>query len=566
MAKSSGGFAALVPSASTRFYNGKSQAKISKELSDALDSLSESFGGETIGIQSGYRSPAYNKGVGGAKSSYHTKGQAVDIDMTGWSEAKRQQAIEHLTSLGVGGFITYSAHPNMLHIDMRQRPPDAPPHFMFDKTAALMPNAPAWFQQSAALAKPPGLARQLPETMQAPQTLAQVDARERVAQAFRDPMRALDVVPSRLSMPARPATPTPMMALNTISPPSRFPSVAAGQVTRSPLEAIPASFTAAPIGRVERAPLGPVGQFTQPARSLQHPVSVAPPSNFAAAPVGQVTKGPALAPAVDMQALAAQHNQYRPSKVTQMPTVATPPSVPVGTLPATPATPLAHPISVPTAPVAVPPAPVLAPLLAPPVEVKNYPVADVPQAPVAPRATAYDVYAGLADTALDNTGKNTVSRDAFGNTVVENQYGAKTAMTPGGYQSAYGGLPGVPSLPGIKGPNMGRFGQAVKGAIPGLAGSAVGGLLAGPMGALVGAALAKQIASPGGLLSKQNVFDTNWFGPITTNKAQRGLGFPEAPSGGYKGSASFSNRSGSDMRSISPAAARDISRGVGGLF
>jgi zinc D-Ala-D-Ala carboxypeptidase len=39
--------------------------------------------GKPIYISSGYRSEALNKAVGGAKSSQHCKGEAIDIDMDG---------------------------------------------------------------------------------------------------------------------------------------------------------------------------------------------------------------------------------------------------------------------------------------------------------------------------------------------------------------------------------------------------------------------------------------------------------------------------------------------------
>jgi hypothetical protein len=191
-------------------------------------------------------------------------------------------------------------------------------------------------------------------------------------------------------------------------------------------------------------------------------------------------------------------------------------------------------------------------------------------APAAPRATATDVYNGLADTALDNTGQNTVGR--IGNTTtVTNKYGVTTGMTPYGKQTAIGSLPSVPgSLPGISGPTATRIGQAVKGAIPGVAGSTIGGLLGGPVGALLGAALAKAVTQPGGLLSNQVSYQTDYFGNLNAAKARGGLGFPDAPSGGYgtggRMGASFSNNSKSGMQGISPGASAAIGAGKGGLY
>lgn len=541
------GLAALVPSATTRFYNGKSQANITKEMAAVLDGLSKSLGGETIGIQSGYRSPAYNAAVGGAKKSYHQKGMAVDIDMAGWSTAKRQQAIETLTALGVGGFITYSAHPDMLHVDLRQTPTGVP-HFMFDKTAAKMAQAPEWFQDMAAKAKPPSIADRLPEAMQAPLSLAQTQLRdEAIRTAFANPTRALDVPPApalAFNQPARP---------QTLNPPARFPGVPAGLVTRAPLEAIPASLTPAPVGRVERAPLPDIGQFTKPAQSLQHPVSAPKPSPLAAAPVSPVTKGPALAPATpNASTLAAQYAQYQPSKAVNMPTIAGMPATPPVTgLPAAKpvAQPLAHPVSVPA--IQTPPAAILAPALAPPTEVKDYPVADYQAPPAPPAATAYDVYSGLATQAKDNTGKNTVGMLPDGTTTVTNQWGVTTGMTPYGKQTAVG------SLPGISGPLGRTLGKA---AIP-----AVGSMALGPLGGILGALAVYGLSKPGGLLSDTRTVNTI-DGPIQAYRVNNSLNqFPSAPSGGIR-SPTFSNLSRGEMNSISPKAASDIERGLGGLF
>jgi hypothetical protein len=405
-----------------------------------------------------------------------------------------------------------------------------------------------------------------PDEMQAPLSLAQTQLRdEAIRTAFANPTRALDVPQAPALALARPSTPTPLSAMNTLSPPSRFPGVAVGKVTRAPLEAIPASLTPAPVGRVERAPLPDIGQFSKPAQSLQHPVSAPKPTNLAAAPVGQVTKGPALAPAgPNPSTLAAQYAQYQPSKAVSMPTVAgrpptptptgLPASIPASTLaeqygqyrPGTvPATPLAHPVSVPQA--LPPPAQVLAPALAPPKTVRDYPVADY-QAPPAPAATAYDVYSGLATQAKDNTGKNTIGSLPDGTTTVTNQWGVTTGMTPYGKQTAVG------SLPGITGPVK----DAVKGAVPAIGGGLLGSMVAGPLGGIIGAAIAREVAKPGGLFSG-------------------GLGrFPGAPTASFKDSTgktvtgirspTFSNLSRGEMNSISPKAAADIAAGRGGLF
>jgi len=71
-----------------KFYNS-GQEGIADDIRRALLAAGEQMGGRDFGITFGYRSPEHNKRVGGAKSSYHTRGEAVDIDMKGMSEAQR---------------------------------------------------------------------------------------------------------------------------------------------------------------------------------------------------------------------------------------------------------------------------------------------------------------------------------------------------------------------------------------------------------------------------------------------------------------------------------------------
>lgn len=274
-----------------------------------------------------------------------------------------------------------------------------------------------------------------------------------------------------------------------------------------------------------------------------------------AAPSGKLS--PSVAGALAQRAGLEAIKDEDLSQVLAKTTVTHPPNPTVGLPPA----------------VVAPPAAVIAPALVPrpPVQPRPVVVAPAPQAmpskPVAPALRPSDIYAGVQGSALDSTGKNTVSRDAYGNTTVTNQYGATTGMTPGGYQTAYGSMG---ALPGITGPTANKIGGAVKGALPGLAGSTVGGLLGGPLGALLGAALAKAATQSGGILSGMQSFNTNAFGTINAAKAQGGGAFPDAPRGGYGSGglmgASYSNRSDRDMDSISPGASAAIGRGQGGLY
>lgn len=69
--------------------------------------------GAPITINSAYRTESYNKKVGGAKSSYHTKGQAFDIVVSGHTPLEVARFAE---SIGITGIIQYNT---FVHVDSR---------------------------------------------------------------------------------------------------------------------------------------------------------------------------------------------------------------------------------------------------------------------------------------------------------------------------------------------------------------------------------------------------------------------------------------------------------------
>ncbi|WP_245264649.1 hypothetical protein [Aquamicrobium defluvii] len=214
--------------------------------------------------------------------------------------------------------------------------------------------------------------------------------------------------------------------------------------------------------------------------------------------------------------------------------------------------------------------------------------------PSAPRATAMDVYNGLATQGVANDG-SIVSRDQFGNTSVTNQYGVTTKTNARGMQSTSRGIPSVPSAPGIAGPlgNTGiqtqpsgglfgiqpaktETGNIARGVVGSMAGSAIGSA-AGPIGSIIGAAIGRSIAQGrnpldalGGNRSGMMSFNTPAFGTINAFAPQTGGAFgtfPGAPTG-VKGALGGrqSNLDGKSMRDISPGAAAAIGAGKGGLY
>lgn len=133
------------------------QEGISPALAAILTKVGEQFGRD-VNVLSGYRSPEYNAAVGGAKQSYHTHGKASDVSLAGMNDQQRASYVQALIDGGVGGLITYSKHPDMLHVDLRDRVAGRPV-FMHDKSSRYMASAPEWFRQLAG-----GSAR--PEAMQ----------------------------------------------------------------------------------------------------------------------------------------------------------------------------------------------------------------------------------------------------------------------------------------------------------------------------------------------------------------------------------------------------------------
>lgn len=89
-----------------------------KELAEQLEALREKLG-SPIFINSGYRSPHYNKKIGGVKTSQHLTGKAADIRVPGYRPRDVAQAIEQLIAQGKmkeGGIGVY---PTFVHYDIR---------------------------------------------------------------------------------------------------------------------------------------------------------------------------------------------------------------------------------------------------------------------------------------------------------------------------------------------------------------------------------------------------------------------------------------------------------------
>ena len=91
-------------------------APIDPRLIVGLEQLRILLGNRPIRVISGYRSPQYNAKIGGAKRSYHMRGMAADIQVTGVSPSRVKAAAEQIPLFKNGGIGLYSS---FTHVDVR---------------------------------------------------------------------------------------------------------------------------------------------------------------------------------------------------------------------------------------------------------------------------------------------------------------------------------------------------------------------------------------------------------------------------------------------------------------
>lgn len=89
---------------------------VDSELIDVLQNLRD-YMGVPIKITSGNRCPEYNQSVGGAKSSYHIRGRAADIQVQGADPSVIQGYLKkaYPNKFGIGSYSTFT------HIDTRTK-------------------------------------------------------------------------------------------------------------------------------------------------------------------------------------------------------------------------------------------------------------------------------------------------------------------------------------------------------------------------------------------------------------------------------------------------------------
>ncbi len=90
-------------------------------LAEQLEVLRAALGGPNIKVISGYRSPKYNRKVGGAKRSQHLTASAADIIVSGVKPTEVHRTLERLIDshlIKQGGLGLYRS---FVHYDIRGR-------------------------------------------------------------------------------------------------------------------------------------------------------------------------------------------------------------------------------------------------------------------------------------------------------------------------------------------------------------------------------------------------------------------------------------------------------------
>lgn len=89
------------------------------QLCTELEKVIAAFGGRRIVINSGYRSPAYNRSVGGATNSMHVQGRACDFNIQGIRPSAVRAKIEELIRSGQMQQGGLGAYNGFTHYDIR---------------------------------------------------------------------------------------------------------------------------------------------------------------------------------------------------------------------------------------------------------------------------------------------------------------------------------------------------------------------------------------------------------------------------------------------------------------
>lgn len=107
--------------APVKIQNGADVAGISPSARAMLDGILATPGITELRVNSGYRSPARNKKAKGAKKSQHIHGNALDLDISGYTDDQKKFLLNAALKSGARGVGIYPSG-NSLHVDTRSAP------------------------------------------------------------------------------------------------------------------------------------------------------------------------------------------------------------------------------------------------------------------------------------------------------------------------------------------------------------------------------------------------------------------------------------------------------------
>lgn len=76
------------------------------------------FGGSVIHVNSGYRTPAFNQAIGGAKHSQHMLAAAADVTVAGHSPLEVQQLVTQAVAAGALALGGIGSYETFTHFDV----------------------------------------------------------------------------------------------------------------------------------------------------------------------------------------------------------------------------------------------------------------------------------------------------------------------------------------------------------------------------------------------------------------------------------------------------------------
>lgn len=95
---------------------------IDMALIDALEAF-RSLVGKPVAVRSGYRCPAHNAEVGGARDGAHPRGTAADVIVVGFTAVELKEKAQEVDRFRRGGIGIYKRYPRMVHLDVRLNGP-----------------------------------------------------------------------------------------------------------------------------------------------------------------------------------------------------------------------------------------------------------------------------------------------------------------------------------------------------------------------------------------------------------------------------------------------------------